>query len=470
MLNQVKSGLFLIPCLIVMESHAINWQFEPTVSVSETYSDNINLADDGLEDDDFVTSVSPGITITTDTKYHTSTTNYVLQKIKYLNIDKTETFNSLNSDGELELIQDHFFTEYTVRNGQQNVSNIGALATDNLSRNNNRQNVLSYDVYPKWKQRFGVYAFLEAGFRFNEIISENNNSTSETVTIRLDHGTLFNRILWDLEFSDETIENDFGNQTIFRNIAGNVRYLVTRKFALTSQLGYDDNEFQSSDNISGLFWNAGVEWNPSRRTSFSAAVGERFFGTDYKLNISYLMKRARLQLKFDQTPETTRNNLLRQQVFNLEDIFGEVIIDPETGLPADIDVLVPQQTNEVLINKKFSLLATYDYKKTYISMEFYANQREFQLTGDTEDTYGTRAEWRWRLSPTLNTNTRFEFYSQDTRQGSTSDQVRLNFRVSKNLTRDIYINGGFGHSIRDVDAGGGSYKETRAFVGLTKDF
>lgn len=470
MFPDTKTFCKIFLCIFCLDTYAFNLKIEPSISVSETHSDNINLADDGFEDDDFVTSVNPQITLSTNSRIHDSTLNYVLQKIHYINLDRTDTFNSLNTEGEFEFLKDHFFTEYNIKNGQQNISNTGALSSDNLSINNNRQNVLSYSVHPYWKQRISVYAFLEAGFEMNEIISDNNNSTSETITLNLGHGTLFNRILWDIDFSDETIENDFGNQTIFRNLTGNVRYLLTRKFAITTSVGYDDNKFQSSDSISGLLWNAGFEWNPSRRTSMSAAVGRRFFGTDYKLDISHTTKKTKIQVIFDQTPDTTRNNLLNQQVFNLNDIFGEVIINPETGLPANIDVLAPEQTTEVLINRKLRFITSYDYKKTFLSFELFTEQRDFQLSNDTEDSYGARINWKWQINPTLKSDLRFDFHSQDTRRGITNNQSGVNLRIIKNLTRDIDINGGLGHTIRDVESGNGSYKETRAFVGLTKNF
>ena len=468
--RHLKRLFFFLGCIVATNVYAFNFTIDPAISVSETFTDNVNLSSDGFKDDEFILSLNPGLTISSDSRIHDSTFNYILQKVHFLNLERTDTFNSLNSDGEFEFLKDRFFTEYNIRNGQQNVSNTGALATDNLSINNNRQNVFSYQVHPYWIQRFGTFAFLELGFDFNEIISDNNDSTSELIDIKLDHGTLFNRILWDVDFSDETIDSESGPRTEFRNITANVRYLLTRKFALIASIGYDDNKFQSSDDISGELWNAGAEWNPSRRTSLSAAVGERFFGTDFRLNASHRTKKARFEITFDQTPETTRQNLLDQQVFNLSDIFGDTIIDPVTGQPATLDVLVPQQSNEVLINRQFRLLASYDYRKTFVSVEFFMTERDFQLTGDTEDNYGTRVNWRWDLSPTLNSETVFDYNVQDSRQGISSDDIRLSVNVTKNLSRDLDINGGLSHRIRQSDSGGNEFDETRAFIGLTRNF
>ncbi|MCG8380411.1 MAG: TIGR03016 family PEP-CTERM system-associated outer membrane protein [Proteobacteria bacterium] len=462
---------FFIGIFISLDANAFNVLIEPSISVSETYSDNINLADEGFEDDDFITSVNPEITITSDSRLHRSSLNYVLQKINYINLSRTDSFNTMNTEGEFEFLQDQFFLDYNIRNGQQNISNTGTVSRDNLSINSSRQNVLSYNVHPYWTQRLGVYAFFEAGFDFNEIVSDNNDSTSETIDLSLEHGTMFNRILWDVHFSDKTIENDSGGQkTIFRNLTGNLRYLLTRKFALTASLGYDDNEFQSSDSVSGILWNAGAEWNPSRRTSLAGSIGRRFFGTDYNMQISHFTKKMRFQFSFDQTPETTRSSLLNQQTFNLRDEFGEVITDPDTGLPASLDVLTPRQVNEVLVNRNLEFVTSYNHKKTSMNFVVFFNQRDFQLTEDTENSYGARFSWNWRFSPTLSSNMALSHNIQEPRQGGKSNQTFLDLGITKRLTREIRVNGGLAYAIRDTESTGGNYKETRAFVGLTKDF
>ncbi len=466
----INAALILSLSLLCRIGYTFNLTIEPSISANETYSDNINLADDGFEDDDFVSSLNPEITIHNKSRIHEGSLNYVLQKIHYFNLQRTDSFNSLNTQGEFEFFKERLFTEYNVKNGQQNVSNTGVIANDNLSLNSNRQNVLSYNIHPYLVQPLGVYAFFEAGYETNEIFTNNNNSVSDKIILKLDHGTMFNRILWDFDFTDENIENDFGNKTIFRNLTGSLKYLLTRKFALTSAVGYDDNEFASSEDISGLLWNAGFEWNPSRRTSFAASVGERYFGTDYKMNISYTSRKFRFLVEFNQTPQTTRNNLLEQQVFNLNDIFGEPFIDPDTGLPANINVLVPQQTNEVLINKRFRIVANYDYRKTFVNMELTVGERDFQLTNDTDETLSARLDWVWDIGPTLQSDARLYYLSQDLRTGLQSDQTGISLNIIKNLSPYLDINGGMSHTLREVDSGSGNYKETRAFVGLTRRF
>ncbi|MEM6475476.1 MAG: preprotein translocase subunit YajC [Pseudomonadota bacterium] len=100
-------------------------------------------------------------------------------------------------------------------------------------------------------------------------------------------------------------------------VRGDVTIPLTENFAVVGGVGYEDVEVSSRDAVrdingdpvrdangrfvtdssvprqiafesDGLIWDVGVVWNPSRRTSLSARVGERYGDTTYYGNLSYV--------------------------------------------------------------------------------------------------------------------------------------------------------------------------------------
>ena len=53
----------LAALVISMPALAADWQVRPRLSVSETYTDNVDLDPEGAESHEFVTEVTPGVSL-----------------------------------------------------------------------------------------------------------------------------------------------------------------------------------------------------------------------------------------------------------------------------------------------------------------------------------------------------------------------------------------------------------------------
>ena len=87
--------------------HAGEWKFVPSVSVTETLTDNVRLAGRGGEEGDLVTQVSPGFTLSNNSALLKARINYALQANLYATSSTASSFsNLLNANVAATLIRD----------------------------------------------------------------------------------------------------------------------------------------------------------------------------------------------------------------------------------------------------------------------------------------------------------------------------------------------------------------------------
>lgn len=448
------------------------WIIEPEITLRETLTDNLRLTENG-EDSDFITTVTPGISIRRLSRRLFFELDFNYENLFYRNNSNlNDGFHLLRIDGTGELIEDHFFLDLSVKNSQQNVSRTGRnIALDNISQSADRTNVLSYNVSPYWRQRVGNFMDLEARYRFDEVSSDQTfNSDSENITLIATSGSDFSRLLWELRYDDETIDNQTGTSTEFRTVVADLEYLLTRKLAAKGTVGYDDNEFTSSDtDITGPRWSIGGVWRPSTRTSLEATIGRRFFGTDIFVDASHRSRRTQWQFSFTQKPSTTRATLLEQQVFTDTDIFGQPI-DPVTGEQVLLDVTVPEQTTEVLIRKRFRGSVNYTLRKNIFNLTMFHETREFQIRETDDTTIGADISWRWLIGPRTSSNLTLRWNDSDFGDGDSQEFYITEYQLTRSLGKTLEANIGFRRVDRLSNNPQGEYTEHRIFAGIYKVF
>lgn len=458
------------------QNYFYGWQFIPHITLEETYSDNIALAPSGFEEDDFVTVVTPGISVRNITNRFDWALDYSLQNIFYAdNSDANTSLHLFNMDTFSEIVNDRLFLNFRLDHSPRNRSNTGNVAFDNLSITDNRVDVLTYSVNPYWQQRLGRFADLTVGYTRDEAIGGSNlsSSTSQGYDIDLSSGPQFTRLLWDLIYSERETEFENSNQDItFRTIRAETRYLLTRQFALLGTVGYDDNEFASfvESDISGILWNVGAAWTPSRRTQVEGTVGERFFGTDIALNITHRARSTRWSFSYTQTPTTTRAFLFEQQVFNLFDQFGQPVINPDTGEPATLLVDIPEQTPEVLIRERFSAVVQYVLRKNIFNLNAYIEDRELQVTSASEETSGINGSWIWNIGPKTRSVLSLGRFENKLRTGITDEFVVAQYELIRLLGTSLEASIGARYLTRDSTLDGREFDENRIFLKLYKTF
>ena len=452
---------------------AAEWDFSPALTIDEVYTDNVNLAPSGFREDDLISVITPGISVGRESSNLKFKFDYSLQNTLYAGDgDRNQHNHALNTDTSAILLDDHFFLDFSLARSVQNVTNTGAIAADNLNVSGDRGAILNYQIAPYWKQRIGKFANLDVRYTRDKISSSRTfGSRADDFIVSLSSGSNYNRLLFDLQFENSKITNESLRSTRTRRYNLNLRYLLTRKLAITSNIGYDDNEFDSSRNsIDEVIWNFGFEWNPSTRTSLSVSYGERFFGNDLKIFLSHRGRKIETSIRYERSPSSTRESFLQQQAFNLTDLFGnplDNVINPQI---ADLNLAVREQTNEILIRSKLVALVSYRLKKHAINLSADYDKSEFEISGLTEYIRNINLDWSWNLFPSTSSNFRITWTKNNLRGDRNDTFLILQYGLSHRLTESLTGNIGLRYLDRKSDRVLSEYDESRIFANISKSF
>jgi uncharacterized protein (PEP-CTERM system associated) len=454
-------------------SVAAKWVIEPLLDIQEVYTDNVLLAPSGLEDDDFITVITPAVSVGSENNRLDFQLNYSMQNIIYAgDSDRNQQFHLLSTNNTAKILKDLFFLEFSLNRSTKNINNTGNVTSDNLNITSDRGVVLSYVISPYWKQRVGSLLDMELRYTRDKIDSSKTfGSNSDNIEINITSGPDFSRFLFGINFENRKIQNNSLTSTRTRNINGNVKYLLSRKFAVVTEIGYDDNEFESRRNsINGDFWNVGIEWNPSVRTSFGANYGQRFFGDDLQVFFSHRSRRTQTSIRFEKAPSTTRASLLQQQAFILTDLFDYPLDDPASRQIADLNLGIPQQTNEVLIRSNLTLAFVYKLKKNTINISANYSESEYEISRDTEYGRNINLSWIWNMFPRTKSNVSVEWSKNNFRTARDDTYVVVQYNLSHIISANFTGNIGLRFLDRKSNSPLLEYNESRIFANISKQF
>ncbi|EDZ68335.1 hypothetical protein NOC27_1662 [Nitrosococcus oceani AFC27] len=162
-----------------------------------------------------------------------------------------------------------------------------------------------------------------------------------------------------------------------------------RRVSAFGILGYEDNAFSrglGDGSTSGIRWNVGLSYNPSRRTRIIGAVGQRFFGTTAFVRATYGTKRNIFNASYSQRFFTFDQLLFQQPDF--------------TDGPINT---LPTVTTETFLSTRTMLSWTHLMtEKTRLLVRGFQVNREFQESGEEEDLKGGNLFWIWNFSSRTN--------------------------------------------------------------------
>ena len=480
-----KFSLKLLVCLsgcgVIMPqiTIAFDWRIRPTLSMSEVFSDNLELSDTAKKSG-FVSEVAPGLSMYGQSPWSNFNLNYRLQGLYNAGGSETiELHNQLQMNSLYQAVRNTLFLRTSSSIHQQNISN-SYIATDNISGNRDRTTVTNFDISPYWTPHFGQYAsgFLRGGYRqtsFNnsgfvenaEPTNPISDSSSYSADARLISGNKFGKIRWNLNYSLQHQNRDSGEDVQFEQYHGDLRYFINRKFSVYTNFGYENNDYQTAnDSIkNGFFYTFGGRWSPSRWYSLEAGYGNNYnvtarfnpsnhltgfvtyryknvglnTGSSWDANINYRAQQADVSFRYFQETTTVQQILTQQYDVNVFDPSGNVLVDPNTGLPFIISIDAPLLVDDVIINKQGTLTFGYRSGKSYYNISLYNTRRTYELNPQQDNVYGATASWRWQIESRLNFYLRPTWQSIDI-SNSESGSSNTRYDVALGLSRAIPIN------------------------------
>ena len=330
-------------------ANAGDWQFDPSISIDETYSDNVRLTANN-EQSSLVTQA--GLSLESTYKAQQATFNFSSESIYAL----------YSHDHELDNDYHTVSSDLRVQLWPNGIVVFAGLDISNQSRNGSRNalaDIVSADTVQVENYDGGVeYNINNSDFIINSSIgfrqtnSADNIGNREGVIAQLDsvNGTNARYVFWELEHSyqdsknnnqqgkqsqsevkiglitdlglnpfiryyDEDNSGDLnsGNRSIESNSYGlGVRWLITPRLGLNASYNQPigDNLDLDGDEQKP-YVNASIQWQPSPRTKLEANISERFYGTSYGLDFTHRNKRLTNTISYVEDVQSfTRNNFV----------------------------------------------------------------------------------------------------------------------------------------------------------------
>ncbi len=475
----------------VSASHAIDWRFEPTLTASTTYTDNVNQSATD-PDNALILSATPGFTLRSEGSRRVQASLHygATGVLRFGDDESDDLYHNLNAVGKAELVEDFLYIDGTARVSQELISLLGSPADAEINASN-RATVGTYSISPYIQKRLGTLAYAQARYTKSGAIFENDvasNSNSNALTASLSSGTRFDDLTWSLDYAIRETDYRDSADTTFERTSATLGYALTRKFRVFGTVGEDSNEYLSVTDTDGSFYRLGFGWAPTRRTNLEAWAGESYFGPTYGVSASHRTRQTRWELRYSEDVSD-----ISRLVTDFSDLQSATVksCPPGTRLTVpvtvrnalvagcDVDLLFGTSLlNNVFIAKLLTAGASWDIGvRTTISLRLSDLTREFQTTTQGEDRVRILSAFiNHRLSPRTSANGGLSFIrnsldSTATRGAAREDDIMsldlgLNHRFAEQLNGALT----YRHTERESNAANADYDENRITASVTMRF
>ena len=256
-LSFVRTAVVCAAFSWAMPAAAADFEFTPSLSVSEEYNDNI--LDSALDEkSDFVTRIQPGAVLSYRAPSFKGGLSYHFEYQKYARgtMDDEQVHN-LALRGKAELVDNFFFLELSDTFSRVSQDVARDVTTESLNLNQTDQNVANVSPYLLW--RLGSKSTLKTGYRFTDTsywgspgIDKRENwlfadlSHEPAPRLNLTAGYAYGRANTDLADYDQ------------HNVSSGFRYEYAGKSFLYGGVGNSWQAFSDDISVSNLFWHAGI--------------------------------------------------------------------------------------------------------------------------------------------------------------------------------------------------------------------
>jgi len=454
-----RQGLSLaglsLALLMPVSVSAVDFDFKPTLSLMERYSDNVSLTAANPKAS-FLTEFRPGFSLNSKGTKARLSVDYGLQALLYSHDSGANTHNNqLTARLGSDWLDRRLAINADARIGRQNVNSTGAIGTGNYNLTGNSAETRTFSIAPAWKSRFGNQANLDARWQLTYSDSDDDTALSSTtansLALNLSSGTSFNQIPWGLTYrvsgSDANTNGDRNS-----SFSGTLGYIHSPKTRFNLTLGRDSNNGTTPgfNQASGMYWNAGINWAPTLRTSLNATAGKRYNSDSYGLNLTHRTRKSTWALRYSEEIVDAYALLTATGAFDIYDCGGSPRLVVAGGAPPDSSecgnltpqLLVPalllpysQLVDGFNLNRSWSGSTTYKTGKSVFSLSMNKSNRKLLATNDSDNTYGLVGSWTLRVGPRTSSSLLFNATHTENAAAQESDDLSLAWLLSYQLSR-----------------------------------
>ncbi|MCG8503956.1 MAG: TIGR03016 family PEP-CTERM system-associated outer membrane protein, partial [Sphingomonadales bacterium] len=305
----------------------------PRLEVRETYTDNVNLTPTDslvpgdIRQDDFVTTVSPGLSAQITGTRVQLRASYTANYLVFANLGMDDLRHSLQSSATIEPIENYLSIDTQASISQQFLDREGGFSGSDANLTGNRGTIRSFSSSPRFAVRFGQIAETTVRYRFSYITTNDErmlegladtltDAVRHSASVNITSGPAFGRLRWSLngeidrenrEDSTGTDVPNFGGDTVSLGL----QYALDRTFSLRGSVSYRDTDNVSlTDPGNNLAWDAGLNVNPNRRLSMNFTVGKNQGNTTFGGSLDYQWtNKTRVSINYTDRIQTSQGAL-----------------------------------------------------------------------------------------------------------------------------------------------------------------
>ena len=373
-------------------SAADPWDFGLNIDLGVIYTDNVFLAENGLEESETAFTIAPEFLISKDSERLQADIRYRPEAYFYSNFSEAnDIYHVLDAILNGALIRDRLFLALDAANFQSIASPDGSFPTTNLPITRNRVDSTTYGIRPYWQQPIGQAQMLvEAAYRSGDYDSDLYQSSDYgDGHFRLDNIESQQGLAWALDYRIRRIEYEESLPYEFQRASVNLGFWVNGTLRVFAEGGSEtpyDSYYDSS--MDSDFWEAGFQYKPNQRLDLEIAGGDRSFGESYRGRLNYELRRGNLTASYSQTP-TSRADY----AFDRRPIEGTDNLDGILDRPGESDRY---------IRKRGEVSASIELAKSKLTVRVFSEEREQRTSADgtplqDEDFAGAAIRWDWNM-------------------------------------------------------------------------
>jgi uncharacterized protein (PEP-CTERM system associated) len=471
---------------IAGDAAAEQWRVTPRLTIEQAYNSNIDLAREGQEKSDFVTSISAGLAVRGTGRRLSLNFDYDPEQVLFAHSsNKNELRQRFRGVTNAELIEQLLFFEASGSVNQQFVNNTGAIGGTTLTASENLRTVQTYSLGPILRNHFGSFADTELRYTYSLFKVDGGDSLSDSEQNELSFvarsGRDFTTLGWTLSLSGSDQERTGGGANTFRGTKTERRsamfdtqYALNSTWSLLSGIGYETFEDPTlNDPPDGVTFNAGFQVRPNSVSTFRFTAGQRYGGANYNASLDYsLSPNTRFRGAYIQQINTSQG-LAVQNLGTLGVSPSGGLIDTQTGrpfLPGDPRFGV---TNSAFKQDRFTLGFEHSSQRNRYGVDIYDEVRTFD-TEQQNDTHsrGITLSFSRSLTPLVTFNLGASYStSKFENQGNREDEYYsatsgLSYRLSE--TVETRLN--YRHTERRSDEANSDVVEDFVAITLSKSF
>ncbi len=492
---QLCIRLLVVVLLILISApvFAVQLLLKPSLGLKETYTNNVSPLNDP-DTADFITEVTPGLSLQADGSRLSANIGLALQKFfSAKDSDRNALFHDLSADASAELIKDFAFLSLKASNSQRVVSPSRGGLLNNFNKAN-RTDISSLLVNPHLKKRFGGKAEGSASYSYEELSygKEVSDAKIEGVKAGFKSGPSFQRMAWSMNYSKKTTKRGTASDFSRASAIAKASYQVYEKLSVLFRAGNERNDRASTQNLgyrNGFYYAAGIKIIPHSTLQVDLLSGNRLNSASFswaptrRSAVNILWRDQKIGRNLGEVWQGSLQLVNRRVVWSASYVEDETSTQGSASLGAgsqgsqspsgNLSAAFPL-SNERFLRKRKQMDFGYKTAKSIIKIALYEEHRIFRESDSRQDSFGGDVSWRWSLATRTTMLLRFQgskrkyFDADNNQSGGRLSSADINFsrKMGKGVEGSIMAR----RTFQDGLVGGNGYNETRLSAGVTWRF